>query len=296
MAGSTISKAAIIQFSDRLHIASQQGSSWLRPYVNVIPMSGKSFAYDGLGQVEAREVVGRIQPAQFDDIEHLRRKISRRRFVVNLPYDGMDVEAMLVSPSSEYPQACMNAINRVFDKVGVDAAFADVKTGEDFETTVTAANDNVDTIDATGGLTYEKIREIMRKFRNNEVGNQKGEKFLMLITADEEERLMLETELVSGDFSRNYVIDKGEMVNAGGFDLLRFGASVNSPILSVASTTRNCIAMSSRGLVYGMSKEMDVKVQERSDYIDTTQVQTTIILGAVRTEGKLLKKIQTTVS
>lgn len=294
MPGSTIDKNLIIQFSDMLHVKAQQLHARLRPYVRIKPMSGDVFAYDGIGQVAAREVNGRVQPTQFDDIDHLRRKIRRRRFVVTLPIDDSDVRALLINPEGEYAEAAVRAMERVFDRVGIEAMFADVLTGRDFETTVTFASEGT-TVDATAGLTYEKLLEIKKNFTNNEVGTDVPEQIVFGITGTEEEALMKETELISGDFTRQFAVEKGSLVKAVGMDIITYGASVANPLLAVASTTRDCFAMSSRALCYGMSKEFGIEIKDRPDYVNVTQVQITGILGAVRTEGVLIQKVQTTI-
>ena len=135
----------------------------------------------------------------------------------------------------------------------------------------------------------------MNKFwRNHEVGNQVPEKKLLLITGDEEEALMKETELTSGDYSRKFVVDQGEITSGVGLQFIIFGADVPNPLLSVSGTTRDCLAMTDRGLVYGISKEMGVTVKDRPDLVETSQVQIIGELGAVRTEGVLVQKYQTT--
>lgn len=292
----TIDQALIVQFSDMLHVKAQQIRSRIRPFVTIRPMIGDKFAYDGLGIVEAREVQGRIQKVQFDDIEHNRRRIKRRRFVVTLPIDASDVRGMLTDPQGPYAEASIRAMERVFDRVGVESIFADVATGREFETTVTFAGDGGLTVTATAGLTYEKLLEIRKNWRNNDVGTDIPEKLLFLITGDEEEQMMKETELTSGDFSKQFVVDQGEMTKAVGLNLLVYGADVPNPILSVASTTRSNIAMTGRALNYGLSKAMDVSVKDRPDYIELKQVQVIGELGAVRTEGVLAQKVTTTTS
>ena len=52
--------------------------------------------------------------------------------------------------------------------------------------------------------------------------------------------------------------------------------------------------MSTRGLAYAMPKQFEIKVQERTDLIQTSQVQVNWTLGAVRTEGVLVQKVTTT--
>lgn len=284
----------IIQFSDQLHVKAQQMQARLRPFVRIKKMSGDLWAYDGLGQVEAAEVAGRVQPTTFNSIDHLRRKIRRRRFVVTLPIDSSDVRGVLLNPEGEYATACIRALERVFDRVGIEAVFASVSTGRDMDTTVTYANDGGTTVDATAGLTYNFLLQIQRVFTNNEVGTDVPEEMLALITGDEHEALMKETTLISGDFTRQFAVDKGQMVQALDYKLIKYGASVTSPLLSVSSGTRDNVFMSRRALCYGMSVDLKVDIKDRPDFVETTQVQAIIQLGAVRTEGVLTQKVQTT--
>lgn len=290
----SIDKNLIIEFSDMVHQEAQQMQSRLKPYLQVKQMSGDVFAYDGLGRVDAREVSGRNVPATFDDIAHNRRKISRRRFVINLPIDASDVRGLLLNPESEYAKAVASGMMRQYDKVAYDAAFADVLTGRDFETTVTAATDGVDTVNATAGLTYEKLLELRQNFYDNDVGIDENEKIFLAITGKEHTALMGEEELISGDFSRDFVVENGRIAKAVGMDLVMFAGGIASPVLTVSGGVRNCLAASSRGICVGVSKEMQIKIQERNDLIETTQLQVIMEIGAVRTEGVLVQKVTTT--
>lgn len=289
-----IDPALVTEFSALVHQVAQQKQSRLKPYSIMKQMQGDVFAYDGLGRVEAREVVGRNVPATFDDITHNRRKIARRRFVVNLPVDSSDVRGALLNPDSEYAEACAAAMMRQYDRVIYDAAFASVLTGRDFETTVTAASDGVATVDATAGLTYEKLLEILQNFMDRDVGTDQNEKLFLTITGDEHTDLMGEQELTSGDFTRQFAIEKGKIVTALGMDLVPFADSVTNPIIPTASGERALIAASSRGFCVGVSKEMSIKITERNDYIETHQVQVVMEMGAVRTEGALVQKVRVT--
>ena len=114
MAGEQIDVALVTQFSDAVHVAAQQSKARMRPYVQIKQISGDVFAYDGLGSVEAAELLGRHQPVIFSDIDHKRRKISRRRFTVTLPIDASDVRGALINPQSDYAMACARAMERVF--------------------------------------------------------------------------------------------------------------------------------------------------------------------------------------
>ena len=288
----SIDQALITEFSGMVHHEAQQLTSKLKPYAMIKEMSGDVFAYDGLGRVEAREVTGRVNPATFDDIDHNRRKISRRRFVVNLPIDSSDVRGALQDPNGEYAKAVAAAMQRQWDRVIQDAAFANILTGRDFETTVTAANDGVLTVDATAGLTYEKLLEIGQNFIDNDVDYEMGS-FLQL-TGSEHTALMGEVELTSGDFTRDYVVEGGRIKRALGMDIPVFAANVSNPIIPVASAQRQLIAASKGAFCVGVSKDISISIKERDDYIETTQVQAILEIGAVRTEGALVQKVSVT--
>lgn len=296
MAGELIDNALVIQFSDHVHVLAQQMESRLRPFVEVRPMSGETYAYDGLGPIEASPVVGRQQPVQFSDINHLRRQIARQRFALTLPIDAADVRGMLQNPQGEYAKACVRAMARVFDRVVVASMFATAYTGRTMGTAVTAANDGVLTVTATSGLTYAQLIAIRKNFMDNDIGNDVEETFVMGIAGNEYTSLMQEVELVNDLYSQHYAIDKGRMAEAAGIKLIPFAANAPKPVLSVASSVRACFAMSTRGICVGMSKEFSLKVEPRPDLIEVTQVQIIFDLGAVRTEGALVQQVNTTAS
>jgi Phage capsid protein len=296
MANELIDNALITQFSDQIHVQAQQIKARLRPYVEVRPMTGEIYAYDGLGPVEANPVVGRQQPVQFSDINHLRRQIARQRFVLTLPIDAADVRGMLLNPQGEYAKACVRAMERVFDRIVVASLNATVYTGRAMGTAVTAANDGVLTVTATAGFVYQTLLTVHKNFMDNDVGNDIPEKLVMGMAGNEYVSLMQEVELINDLYSQQYAIDKGRMMSAAGIEIVQFAANVAKPILAVASSVRSCFAMSTRGVCVGMSKEFALKVEPRPDLIETTQVQIVFDLGAVRTEGVLVQMISTTAS
>jgi hypothetical protein len=116
----------------------------------------------------------------------------------------------------------------------------------------------------------------------------------LTITGDEHTDLMGETELTSGDFTRQFVIEKGVITQALGMNLVPFAAAVPNPIIPNVSSQRKLIAASSRGFCVGVSKEMSVNIQERNDLIETHQIQVIMEIGAVRTEGALVQQVTVT--
>jgi hypothetical protein len=289
-----IETAQVIQFSSAVHLAAQQMKARFASMFPVKQLTGKSFAYDGIGSIEAQELNGRFNRVTFSDLKISRRKISRRRFSLTIPIDADDASKVLINQESEYAQACSMAMARVYDRIGIEAALASVYTGEDMDTAVTFANDGGQTVTATAGLTYEKLLEIAQNFIDADVGNDMVENFIFCVSGDEVTALMKEVELTSGDYDRDYNIENGSIQRAMGLKLIKFAANSTDPILDVTSGVRSCIAMSTRGLCYAMPKQFEIAVQDRSDLVQTKQVQVNWTLGAVRTEGVLVQKVTTT--
>lgn len=289
-----IETAQIIQFSDEVHVEAQQMKARFAGIFPVKQMRGKAYAYDGVGSIEAQELNGRFNAVTFSDLKITRRKIGRRRFSLTIPIDEDDVSKVLLNQEREYQRACAMSMARVHDRIGVEASLADVLTGEDFDTTVTFAADGGATVTATGGITYANLLSVVQNFIDEDVGNDMLEDFIFCISGDENTALMQETELTSGDFTRQFAVEKGSLVDVVGMRIIKFAANATNPILDVTAGVRSCIALSSRGLCYAMPKQFEIKVQERTDLVQTKQVQVNWTLGAVRTEGVLVQKVTTT--
>jgi hypothetical protein len=289
-----VETAQVIQFSSAVHVASQQMKARFAPLFEVKQMAGKVYAYDGVGSIEAQELNGRFNRVNFSDLQITRRKIGRRRFSLTLPFDEDDASKVLINQEREFSQACAMAMARVYDRIGIEAAGATVYTGEEMDTAVTFATDGGQTVTATGGLTYDHLLTIIQNFIDAEVGNDMLEDFIFCISGDEHTALMKEIELTSGDYNRQMNVEKGSITEAVGMKLIKFAGNAVNPILSVASGVRTCLAMSTRGLCYAMPKQFEIKVQDRTDLVQTKQVQVNWTLGAVRTEGVLVQKVSTT--
>lgn len=292
----SITDVMITAFADSVHEVAQQKQTRLSPYAESILVDAEDFAYDSLGTVEARRVTGRYSPIVFNDIEHGRRQLKPEYFEVVLPIDDKDVEQVLTDPEGRYVQAMVSAMNRRRDKIIYDALFASIKTGRNFGTTVTAATDGVVTVDATGGVTYEKLLELSENFIDNEVSAGDGvtPNIILGISGQEHTKLMGEMELISGDYSKQFAIDAGRISTALGMKVMLFGDNSSLPIIDVTGGTADCFAMAIGGVAVGINKNMEIDIKDRPDLSKTKQVQIGMYLGAVRTEGKLVQKFQTT--
>lgn len=290
-----IDTALAIQFADQVHTNGQQMKTRTRDKVNVVPMSTQDMTVETLDSLEAIEITSRHQKTQGQDIVHGRRRLRMREFRCTIYLDNKDEVSVLIDPERNYAASVARAMYRQFDRIVLDAALADVYTGKDMTTLVTAANDGVQTVDATSGLTYEKLLEITQGYTDYEIGTEMEEDFYLALSGEEGTDLMQETELTSGDFSREFAVDKGKIVRAAGHQLVYFGGKVSNPMLSVtAGNVRSCVSWASNAIQVGLAKDAEVFVDIRPDLNRAKQVQAVLMLGAVRKEGARVKKVTTT--
>lgn len=290
-----IDTALATQFADQVHLNGQQLKTRTRDKVNVVPMSTNDMTVETLDSLEAVEITSRHQKTVGQDVVHGRRRLRMREFRCTIYLDAKDELSTLIDPQKNYAAAVARAMYRQFDRIVLEAALADVYTGRDMTTLVTATNDGVITVDATAGLTYDKLLEIGQNFMDKEIGSEFMEDFYLAHTGEERTDLMQETELTSGDFSREFVVDKGTITKAAGINLVAFGGKIGNPLLSVtAGNVRSCVAWASGGIQVGLAKDAEVYVDIRPDLNRLKQVQAVLMLGAVRKEGARVQKVTTT--
>lgn len=294
MAFESVDNRLVTQFNAMIHNVAQQTQARFRPWAEEMEFKGDNMAYDSLGDIEARELTGRFNKVVFDDIEFQRRKITKRRFGVTLPVDKYDLEGMMTDPKGALATAALRAMERQYDRVFYDCLGADIQTGREFGTTVTAAADGVLTVNATAGVTLAKLLEVRQNFIDNEVGNDLPVDFGLAISGDEHTALLGILQLTSQDYSRDFVLEKGSIGRAAGLNLIAFGASARNPILQVAGGVRTSYAFAKGAVAMAIARNWEVNVEKRNDIYDTWQVQVVGVLGGVRIEGKLVQKFTST--
>lgn len=290
----SVSDHNTVKFQDTMHVKAQQVRARLRPYVEIQHVKGEAAYYDGIGPIEAQELFGRHNESIPSDIEHFRRQIPLREFGVTIWSDLTDIENRLSDPQGSYANAVMMAMERRFDRTVIEAALADVKTGKAGGTTVTFAGGGGLTVTATGGIDETDLLAMHQNFIDAEIGIDNGRKIVLPITGDEHTALLGRTNIISGDFSRQYALEQGELVRAYGVDLVKFGAAVANPMLPVSGGVRTTFALSEGGIAVAIGREYKVTVKDRADKYNVTQLQITGRMGAVRTEEKRVQKVTTT--
>ena len=294
----SIDQALVTQFADMVYHQAQQKETRLSPYVEMVQVSGKDHAVERLDKIEATEVTQRHADTVAQDIAHSRRQLAMREFRATILLDDFDDVSTLIDPQAGYVAALAASMNRQKDRLIADAAFADVKTGRNFGTTVTFANDDgltvLASVGSTTGLNYDKLLNVQENFIDNNVGSEMDEEFALVITGQQNTNMMNETELTSGDFTREYAIESGRIAKAVGMNVVHVSGLDSQPILSKSGNDRNVIAMARGGIKFGVSKDVSIKINERPDKNNAIQIQACMFAGAVRVDGRRIQKVIST--
>lgn len=286
------------KYNDSLTELSQQVDSRLVSVCKQITGVPEFYTHERIGKARMRKRNGRVEQATFDSINYDRRRLRKDHFVANLPVDEWDIEDSNIDMTSSNVQALRYAMVRKIDQIIAEAALADVVTGKDGETTISAATDGVLTVTATGGMGLDDILAINRNFVDNEVGirgsNTMPARKILAITGEEEEDLLNVAQLTSGDYDRRYQLERGELQFVCGLEIVKFGGFSDDPILVVTGGLRKCLAIAQDGILVGWGTPETTEVKERVDYEGVWQAKGKMSVGAVRLEGVKVQHVSTT--
>lgn len=284
---------AVDQFNVMMDVQEQQKVTKLSGLCDNVSIQGENWFYDDLGSIEARRENGLNARLQFSDIGVGRRKMTKERIYTAMLTDELEISNLLTDPRGKLATVCTYAHEREKDRVVYDAMFATVYTGRSGATATTFTADGGVSIDATAGLTYEKLLEIKQNLIDNDV---EYSSISLGITGDEHTDLMGEQELTSGDYSRQFVVDKGDIQMAAGINLIKFGASVASPILDTVGGERISFAAINGCMVFGTASARKVETYTHPDYVDSVVLKIVETIGAVRKKvnGARLQRVRLT--
>lgn len=286
-----IDTAQVIEFSSQVDVAIQQTKPRLRPHVNMKKIQGRDGTHEGMGTIEMVEITSRHQKTVGQDVASTRRRIRMREFRATVYLDKFDELSTIIGPNSQYAKVLAYAAMRQFDALVVEAALASVYTGKDMTTVVTAAADGVATVDATSGLTREKIDEIQENFINSDTTtDDESTPVLFLCSGDEHTQLKAEVQFTSEDYVGDKPFVTGRLKQVNGMNVVLYGHKTNgNNILKTSGSTRKCLAMTGGGMQYavevGMLQDVAMDVNQRPDLNNLTQVQASLFMGATRTQG-----------
>ena len=282
---SQVTTAFVQQYSANVQMLSQQMGSLLRDKVRIESITGKNAFLDQVGSVTAVEKTSRHSDTPQIDTPHARRRISLSDYEFADLIDQQDKVRLLIDPTSSYAQAAAMAMGRAIDDVIISAALGTAYTGETGSTSTANANTIAH---GSGGLTVAKLRTAKQTLDLSDVDPSIPRH--IIVSPRQISDLLNITEVTSADFNTVKALANGEINTYLGFNF------IVSNRLALSSTTRSCIAFAQDGIALGIGKDVNARIDERSDKSYATQVYYCMSIGATRMEEAKVVEVQCTES
>lgn len=300
----SIDQGAKLIFQDNFFELAQQTNSKLAATgaITYLPAMGKTNNMARIGRIELTEVNTRNPDKQYGEYSLDNRQFTKRRFTRTVQIDAKyDINELLKDPTSNILKELNNAKERVIDRIAVTQAIGSVLTGapDAAATTTSAATDGVITVDATSGLTYEKIQEITQNFINNDLPYDLIQGSTLCVTGAENSDLMSEVEFINNDYIDARPVSDGVVKKAGTYNVVLFagsvtgGITVSNPILTEATTTRSCVVMTKDSVAMAMELG-DMGVEKATNKVNSYDITIDFWINAMRTEGVRVQVVTTT--
>lgn len=293
----TLNQTLVTQFTDMVNHKAQQTESFFKGRVLQKPVKGKKFEWQNLEGTDDNEITSRYQKVEAGSPQHERRGALIRSYEKTWIIDRNDDLQSLIDLESGYASALAKTMARRFDATVAEAALGTVLTGADLTTSTTASSDGVTTVTAGSGLNYDKLREVQAAFYAKGVGLTADSKLFLAITEKEHKSLLNEVELISRDYKNDFAVESGRVNNVLGMNIIVFPSSPSngsSIINAQSASVNNCFAFAMDGICVGINSDIEIRIEPRYDLVDSKQVKAIYRLGALRTEGAKVVKIDVT--
>lgn len=274
---------SVIDYKSTVEHLLQQKGSKLRDTVMVESFTGKSgVPVNQVGKVTAQQRTTRHADTPLIETPQDRRWVYPTDWEWADLIDDQDKLRIIADPTSPYAINGAYAIGRAMDDAIITAARGTAKTGEDGDTSTAFPAAQVAST-TSGGLTIAKLREAKQILMANEVDTD-NEELYCVITAQQHDDLLGETQAISLDYNTRPVLVDGKMTSFMGFNF------VHSERLESSGTDRYVLAYAKSGMCLGIWNDLQVEISDRADKSYATQVYVKATFGATRIEeGKVVQ-------
>lgn len=305
IATSNIDQSILLTFEQNFERIMQQKDSKLAnsPAIKYMDIKGIS----NMSRIDGDELVDvsgtRNPDKQYTDLKNDNRRSVAFRFTRTYQVDSYDKAVKLVvDPTEDLFTNLGEAKNRCLDRVLASAASANVIVGapDSAGTTLTAAQDGVLTIDAsTTGFTYKDvISNAITMFENNYVDCNSG--ITLALSANEKQDLRDDDHYMNAFYSNNNTVDKGNISNASGFNIVSFagtvqgGKTVANPVLKEDEGKRTNLLLAPRSI--GFASELGrLDIERANGKVNSWDITIDVWFKAVRTQGAKVILVTTTI-
>lgn len=301
MAGQ-IDQAFVNQFRSNVFHLSQQKGSRLRGGVRTEIQNGQRMFFERLGQDVAIRKTSRHMDTPQIDSDHSRRANTLDDYIWADLIDEEDQIRLLIDPESGYAQASMWAMGRAMDDEIIAAMRGNAYSGQGGTTAVPLPDaqkvlaQSSAAIGTPTDLNVDTLRAVKKVFDINDV-DESIERYIA-VSASQLANLLSQTQVTSADYNSVKALVSGQIDTFMGFKFIRTqrlpqldcgynnstGAIVTAGGNATASNARRCLAWAKTGVVLGIGKDVEVKIDPRPDKNYATQVFARMSVGATRLE------------
>ena len=295
--------AFVDQVSANILLLSQQKPAKLRMACRTEPVTGDTMFVERLGPKSAQPRGARHGATPISDATHTRRQLTIIDYVVPADIiDKPDRLKMLIDPQSPYAQNQAFSLNRQIDDVIIAALGGNAFGGHTGGTTIgyeavgeCRIIDSDGTIVAAGSthsgqtetaLTIAKLLTCKELLDNAEIDPDRQRYFLT--NPHNVNQLMNTTEVKSSDYNTVKALAQGKVDTFMGFTFIW---STRLATGADTAATRS-YAFAQDAIVLGVQSEPQVSISVRNDLLDSTQIYSTLGIGATRVEGPAVVSIE----
>ena len=263
---------------------------------------GKAHNLGRIGRTELVEVNTRNPLKQYADFDVDNRQFSMKRFTKTFQIDAKDdVNELIADPTSYLMKNLDYAANRTVCRQVIIGAVGAVLTGAPNAalTSVSASDDGVISITATGGMNYSHIQKITQNYINNDIDLIDFRGSLLCVTGKENGELMGISQFTNNDFISTQVVNEGVANRAGMYKVALFAGtdasiSVANPILVEGVSTRSCVVLAPRSIAISY-KLNSMRIERAADRVDSNDATIDLWIGTMRIEGPKVQILTTTI-
>ncbi len=295
--------AFVDQVMSNILILSQQEPALLRGTCRPEPITGDTMYVERIGPKDAQLRGARHGATPISDADHSRRKLSMADYVVPADLiDKPDRLKMLIDPQSVYAQNQAFSLNRAIDDVVITALGGSVYGGHTGATTIAVGAvgecrliDSDGTIVAAGGvhagavetgLTIAKLLTCKELLDDANISTFRQRHFVT--NPHNINQLLNTTEVKSSDYSTVKALAQGFIDTYMGFKFIM------STRLATGTDTAaiRSYAFAQDAVVLAVAEEPNVNIDILPEKLHSTQVYSTLSIGATRVEGPAVVSIE----
>jgi len=295
--------AFIDQVRANILMLSQQKAAMLRYPCRSEPITGDTMYVERIGPKDAQLRGARHGATPISDADHTRRKLTMADYVVPADIiDKPDRLKMLIDPQSVYAQNQAFSLNRAIDDVVIAALGGPVYGGHTGATTINnydvgecrliesdgsveaAGSDHDATTDTP--LSIAKLLTCKQLLDDAEIDESRQRYFLC--NPYNINQLLNTTEVKSADYNTVKALAQGYIDTFMGFKFLKSTRLVADGTDTSASL---CYAFAQDAIVLAVAEEPNVSIDLRPDMLNSTQIFSTLSIGATRVEGPAVVEI-----